>query len=61
LKIKVQRLEAELEEKDALIVDRESQITAVEAAAIEQEDKLCCLSQENEELKSQSTFGLAEG
>ena len=61
MRIKVQRLEAELAEKDALIVERESHITAMEAAASELEDKICCLSQENEELKSQSAFGLAEG
>ena len=38
MRIKVQRLEAELAEKDALIVERESHITAMEAAASELED-----------------------
>ncbi len=48
-------------QKDALITEREIYITNMENSAMELEDKICCLNQENSELKSQSATVLADG
>jgi uncharacterized small protein (DUF1192 family) len=61
LKNKIQRLEAEIVQKDALISEREFYISNMENSAMELEDKICCLNQENAELKSQSATVLADG
>ena len=61
LKNKIQRLEAEIVQKDAVITEREYYIANMETSAIELEDKICCLTQENAELKSQSATVLADG
>ena len=61
LKNKIQRLEAEIVQTDAVITEREYYIANMETSAIELEDKICCLTQENAELKSQSAAVLADG
>ena len=48
-------------QKDAVITEREYYIANMETSAIELEDKICCLTQENAELKSQSAAVLADG
>ena len=46
-KNKIQRLEVEIVHKDAVVPEREYYIANIEASAIELEDKIYCLTQEN--------------